>query len=46
MLNGKENWCTAFRGTGDSIDLTGVDVGMAVRAPVFPKQPLSFWEMK
>ena len=46
MLNGKENWCTAFRGTGDSIDFTGVDVGMAVRAPVFPKQPLSFWEMK
>ena len=41
-LNGKENWCTAFRGTG-------VDMGMSgrvARAPVFPSQPLSFWAMK
>lgn len=49
-LNGKENWCTAFRGTG-SEDFGGVvvDVGMSgrvARAPVFPVQPLSFWAMK
>jgi hypothetical protein len=49
MLNGKENWCSAFRGTGEPIDFTGVEVGMTGRAsnaPVFPQQPQSFWAMK
>lgn len=39
MLDGEENWCVGFRGTGGG----GGVVGMM---PRFPKDPPSFWAMK
>jgi len=50
-LDGEENWCTAFRGTGAIENTTGMGVmgrpsARAPRMPVFPKDPPSFWAMK
>ena len=54
ILGGEENWCTAFRGTGNvetttvgMVDVFGRPrVSGTQRMPMFPKDPPSFWTMR
>jgi hypothetical protein len=42
VLDGEDNWCVGFRGTGGGSGGGGGVMG----GPRFPKEPLSFWAMK